>query len=699
MQQRLMMAKTKVSSTPAHLLSIIKAAKSSGCLNLSCKSLTDSTVPEELCSWQTVSEGDKWWELVELTKLDISHNDIKLLTSAIFLSLSELKVLQATNAGLQVLPDSIGNLASTLAKLVISDNQISILPTTLTMLTTLQELRADGNGLSQLPPSLHAFVRMDTLVVSRNKLTSLPDSLGCCTALCVLSCSNNSISCLPSCLPSLWHLRELEVASNRIVDAPDLSLCTALQRLDLRFNKLTNAPKLPKTSTLFELLLSSNCIARMPDVSSSSGLVTFDLGSNRLKSIDGQMLIQLKRLKCLDLRNNDIAELDPIIGGMTTLQALVLQGNPLRSIRHNILEKTPLVLKLLRDRLTGVPSEDEVIQSVQLQQMLTQSQWSRVLDCRGFKLVDVPPALALPPLCNALQQINISANSLSSLPPFCLSLPSLALLDVSDNKLTELPALQSEWSPLASVNISKNAFVSFPQQFCFFGRTITCIDASTNKIKGSLPPEVFFQCRKLEILNVAVNQISNLPETVGFCDSLCILDLGSNQLQQLPLGCRMLTRLHTLSIENNSFASLPALIAILPALSALLISGNPLKTTARSLLTSGTANVIKWLRERGMDVPVWQPPQILPETDIPSSLGKNLQELQPVAARKDCSVSMPSASLQKLDAEIAELETKSLASGTISQAQAFALKKQLQMKRAERIRAERAEMLAAASAK
>jgi Leucine-rich repeat (LRR) protein len=161
----------------------------------------------------------------------------------------------------------------------------------------------------------------------------------------------------------------------------------------------------------------------------------------------------------------------------------------------------------------------------------------------------------------------------------------------------------------------------------------------------------------------------------------------------------MLTRLHTLSIENNSFASLPALIAILPALSALLISGNPLKTTARSLLTSGTANVIKWLRERGMDVPVWQPPQILPETDIPSSLGKNLQELQPVAARKDCSVSMPSASLQKLDAEIAELETKSLASGTISQAQAFALKKQLQMKRAERIRAERAEMLAAASAK
>ncbi len=703
MQQRQIMTKTKGSSTPGHILSIIKAAKGSGCLNLSSKNITESTLPEELCSWQSASEGDKWWELVELTKLDISHNNIAKLPPNIFASLSELKVLQAANAGLVLLPDSIGTLSSTLTKLVISDNQISVLPSSLTLLTALLELRADGNGLTQLLPSLHAFERMDTLAVSRNKITALPDSLGGCTALCVLSCSSNSITCLPACLSSLWHLREIEVASNRIVDAPDLSLCTALQRLDLRFNKLTHAPKLPKTSTLFELLLSSNCIICMPDVSSSIGLATLDFGGNKLKSIDGQMLIQLKRLKCLDLRNNDIAELDPVIGGMTTLQALVLQGNPLRSIRHNIIEKTPLVLKLLRDRLTGVPSEDEVMQSVNLQQALAQSQWSHSLDCRGFKLVDVPPAIAVPPLCVALHHIDVSANSLSSLPPFCLSLCSLTLLDVSDNKLTELPALLKEFSPLVSVKFSKNAIGTFPLQFCSFSRTLTSVDLSSNKIKGPLPSEFFFHCRKLEILNVAVNQISALPETIGYCVALCVLDVGNNQIEHLPLGCRMLSRLHTLSIENNSFTILPPLISILPALSALLISGNPLKAVARSLLTSGTANVIKWLRERGADVPIWQPPP----TEIPSLYSQTLHELQPLAAlhelqplaaRSHRSDATPSASLQKLDAEIAELEAKSQSSGNISQAQAFALKKQLQMKRAEKIRAERAEMLAAASA-
>jgi Leucine-rich repeat (LRR) protein len=433
----------------------------------------------------------------------------------------------------------------------------------------------------------------------------------------------------------------------------------------------------------------------MPDVSSSSGLATLDFGSNKLKSIDGQMLIQLKRLKCLDLRNNDISELDPVIGSMTTLQALVLLGNPLRSIRHNILEKTPLVLKLLRDRLTGAASEDEVMQSVSLQQALAQSQWSHSLDCRGLKLVDVPPAIALPPLCDALHHIDMSANALSSLPPFCLSLCSLTLLDVSDNKLIELPALLRDSSPLASVKFSKNAIRLFPLQFCSFSRTLTSVDVSSNKIKGPLPSEFFFHCRKLEILNVAVNQISTLPETVGYCDTLCVLDLGSNQIEHLPLGCRMLTRLHTLSIENNSFTILPPLIAILPALSALLISGNPLKTAARSLLTSGTANIIKWLRERGTDVPIWQPPQ----TEMPSLSSQTLHELQPLDARSHRSDATPSALLQKLDAEIAELEAKTQSSGNISQAQAFALKKQLQMKRAEKIRAERAEMLAAASAR
>jgi hypothetical protein len=93
---------------------------------------------------------------------------------------------------------------------------------------------------------------------------------------------------------------------------------------------------------------------------------------------------------------------------------------------------------------------------------------------------------------------------------------------------------------------------------------------------------------------------------------------------------------------------------------------------------------------------MWQPPQLFPESEMTSPYCKKLQELQPCASRLDSS---PSALLLKIDAEIAELESRSQASEKMSQAQSFALKKQLQMKRAERIRAARADMLASASAR
>jgi hypothetical protein len=97
---------------------------------------------------------------------------------------------------------------------------------------------------------------------------------------------------------------------------------------------------------------------------------------------------------------------------------------------------------------------------------------------------------------------------------------------------------------------------------------------------------------------------------------------------------------------------------------------------------------------------MWQPPQLFPESEMTSPYCKKLQELQPCASRLDSSLSAPpSALLLKIDAEIAELESRSQASEKMSQAQSFALKKQLQMKRAERIRAARADMLASASAR
>ena len=62
---------------------------------------------------------------------------------------------------------------------------------------------------------------------------------------------------------------------------------------------------------------------------------------------------KLTRLKELDLTNNDISGLPPMLGMLGgTLKVLRLEGNPLRSIRRPVLERgTAAVLEYLRGRI------------------------------------------------------------------------------------------------------------------------------------------------------------------------------------------------------------------------------------------------------------------------------------------------------------------------------------------------------------
>lgn len=60
----------------------------------------------------------------------------------------------------------------------------------------------------------------------------------------------------------------------------------------------------------------------------------------------------LRRLDELLLANNDLSSLPPQLGTLTSLRALTLEGNPLKSIRRPVIERgTPAVLEWLRSRL------------------------------------------------------------------------------------------------------------------------------------------------------------------------------------------------------------------------------------------------------------------------------------------------------------------------------------------------------------
>jgi len=54
----------------------------------------------------------------------------------------------------------------------------------------------------------------------------------------------------------------------------------------------------------------------------------------------------------LDLANNNIEQVPPILGNLTNITSLDLNGNPFRQPRQQILEKGTLtVMSYLRDRI------------------------------------------------------------------------------------------------------------------------------------------------------------------------------------------------------------------------------------------------------------------------------------------------------------------------------------------------------------
>jgi hypothetical protein len=50
-------------------------------------------IPDALLSWHTPIGGENWWSVLELSKLDLSHNELEgTLPDAMFIPLSELSV-------------------------------------------------------------------------------------------------------------------------------------------------------------------------------------------------------------------------------------------------------------------------------------------------------------------------------------------------------------------------------------------------------------------------------------------------------------------------------------------------------------------------------------------------------------------------------------------------------------------------------
>ncbi|KAI4894986.1 hypothetical protein NFI96_010794 [Prochilodus magdalenae] len=570
---------------------LLKSARKSGQLNLSGCGLSqvpesvwrlNIDPPEEAQQSLSFAGSDRWWEQTDLTKLLLSSNKLETLSEDVRL-LPALVVLDIHDNQLRTLPASIGELEQ-LQKLILSHNQLTELPLELWKLTNLRCLHLQQNLLEQLPADLGQLCHLDDLDLSNNKLIAVPDSLANLNNLVKLNLSFNSLKSLPPAISEMKNLRLLDCSRNHLESVPPvLAQMASLEQLYLRHNKLRFLPELPSCKTLKELHCGNNQIEVLEaaHLKHLSSLSVLELRDNKVKSLPEEITL-LQGLERLDLTNNDISSVPFGLGTLPKLTSLALEGNPLRTIRRELLTKgTSELMKYLRSRIQEEPdgnSKDEPKTAMTLPSQARINVHAiktlKTLDYSEKQEPSIPDdvfdAVSDSPVAN----VNFSKNQLTEMPLRVVELKdTLADINLGFNKLSTIPVEFSKLQQLVHVDLRNNLLTSLPMELEAL-KKLRGIILSFNRFKAF--PDVLYHILTLETILISNNQ-------VGAID---------------PVRLKVLDKLSTLDLQNNDIMQVPPELGNCTSLRALMLDGNPFRNPRAAIVAKGTDAILEYLRSR-----------------------------------------------------------------------------------------------------
>jgi Leucine-rich repeat (LRR) protein len=194
---------------------------------------------------------------------------------------------------------------------------------------TVGDCVTQANNQLQALPTPAGCSRLKVLSLTQNKLVTLPPGLGACTALLELHAGYNCLTAIPAELAGCSSLRTLVVRDNRIASVPvevSASLAgkqpqgimpqierTAMQCCETQRSSIQGLRRV-SCVVLMSCELTLTCVTPVPQVCSL-------------------------QLSVFDLQACDItgAGLPPQLGLMTSLKSLLLDGNPLRTLRRPLI--------------------------------------------------------------------------------------------------------------------------------------------------------------------------------------------------------------------------------------------------------------------------------------------------------------------------------------------------------------------------
>ncbi|KAJ8417818.1 hypothetical protein AAFF_G00226610 [Aldrovandia affinis] len=360
------------------------------------------------------------------------------------------------------------------------------------------------------------FVNFDTLADYQRWHRQASKVVSQTVSLVDLSCY--SLEDVPECLFYSQDITHLNLRHNFMSlegagGLQNLSRFSQLKSLNLSHNRLGSFPQcVCDILSLTELNLSCNGIHALPgQIGNLQSLQTLFLDGNHLSSLPEE-LGGLPQLCSLGLSFNDFPHIPAVLGRLTGVDRLAMAGNKVETLELGTLGRMTHLrnIDLRLNGLRWVLSEGlEAVKQV------------THLDVRDNHLA----SLDLSSACS-LETLHCQRNHLGAL---TLSGFTLRTLCASSNRLTTVNIYPVP-NHLTHMDLSRNLLEYLPDWVC--------------------------DTRKIEVLDVAYNHLSELPCRLLSSLSLRKLLVGNNQLQRLPDLLDHIP-LEALDLQHNKLGELP----------------------------------------------------------------------------------------------------------------------------------------------
>ncbi|EPB86553.1 hypothetical protein HMPREF1544_06627 [Mucor circinelloides 1006PhL] len=288
--------------------------------------------------------------------------------------------LNLANCKLSSLPDDLFISAVSLEHLILDNNTLSILPSSVGSLTKLLRLSVQGNNLEALPSEISHLVELKVLDAQKNNLKSLPKEIWLCVSLQTLNCSSNLLETFPEpySAPSISSASTSSSsnvppsASTQDEQPPTTPVQTTPQD-DTTQHTITNDTKANNSDSNIPANLLSSGFHPPPNFNPPSffasprnhppplslSLRNLFLGDNRFTDDIWSPLSLFLELRTLNLCFNDLYEIPPEGLCHQHLYELYLSGNHLASLPADDIEKLSYlrVLAVNGNKLQTLPAE------------------------------------------------------------------------------------------------------------------------------------------------------------------------------------------------------------------------------------------------------------------------------------------------------------------------------------------------------